>query len=281
MLVHVDMAQALPAYYIKTGFSGVKYDFLSFSSHKIYSSEYQCGCLVVKNQVLLNNSGEGGLSSTHGQFGGGFIPPHVGGGQVIFATPNNVEGSAFNGVIYKKDLLNKSAGTPNVPAVVALAKTLTFLQTRNLESLFETKRKIVELIYDELNKIAPKPEIPTGRILTDIITTKDSPMVTFRVFVDGIRIPPRRISKFFGEHGIETRAGCFCAYSYIANHLLYLDKNCISNYIDLATNAKNEDDLLDSPIGYVRVSPGLFNTLDDAYLFINVWREWLKSVKLA
>jgi selenocysteine lyase/cysteine desulfurase len=263
VLLHIDMAQALPSYYIKTGFENVNYHFLSFSSHKIYSSEYQCGCLVIKSNETVK----------------GISPPHTGGGQVYFSvpyTPN--EGNASNLTIYKSPAIEQNPGTWNVPAIVALAETIAWLRSRDLDKMFETKHNVIKIIHNELSRYSNE----TDKIRTEIITTPDSSMLTFRVFVDGIREPPRKISKFFGLHNIETRAGCFCAYNYVANYLLHLSTACINNYIELVSNGTNTEisaRLLDSPIGYIRLSPGLFCTERDAYMFVDTWRKWLETIK--
>ncbi len=218
-LVLVDAAQALARVKIDVkGFDDPEHlDFVAGAGHKAYAP-FGAGFLYGP-RALMDQAPA-------------YIP---GGGTAKQVTPRTVE------FLLAPD--RHHGGTPNVAGVVAMARSLMFLQSIGLDQIRAHEVKLTRRIVDGLFDIggitvygAPEPERRLG-------------VVSFNV--DGVSglLTAAVLSE---EGGVAVRSGRFCAH-------LYMDRLLA---IDAAKKSSQSSDAV-LPTGAVRASVGLYNDESD------------------
>lgn len=223
-LILIDAAQALARNRIDVkGFDDPEHlDFVAAAGHKAYAP-FGSGFLYGPRAVLDQ------------------APPYLpGGGTALAVTAREAE--------YLKSPDRHHGGTPNVAGVVAMARSLMFLQSIGIDEIRAHEVKLTRRILDGLAHIGgitvygpPNAEDRLG-------------VVSFNV--DGVSelLAAAVLSE---EGGIAVRSGRFCAH-------IYMDR-LLS--IDAASKAKHDGAL---PTGAVRASIGLYNDEHDVDRLLEV-----------
>ncbi|RKD29066.1 aminotransferase class V-fold PLP-dependent enzyme [Thermohalobacter berrensis] len=231
--IMVDGAQLVP--HRKVNMSGYKdddyIDFLVFSAHKMYAP-FGTGVLIGPKKFFQRGD-----------------PEYVGGGTIISVTQYNS---------YWADLPDKDeAGTPNIVGGIALAKVIKILNEIGMDNIKKHEKKLTEHIIKKLK------EIPSVNIYSSINENIEDMVGVISFNVNGI--PHNLLASVLAyEGGIGVRNGCFCAHPYI-HKLLNLSSREISRLQKdlIMGNTKNIP-------GLVRVSFGMYNTIEEVNKFIKV-----------
>jgi cysteine desulfurase/selenocysteine lyase len=169
-LVLVDAAQA--SAHIKIDVKKLDIDLMAFSAHKMFGPT-GVGVLYGKEKILNR------------------MPPFHGGGDMIDRV--TIEKTTFNDLPYKFE-----AGTPNISGVIGFGKAIEFINTLNLEEVFQYEHELLEYAQERLTKLPGLKEIGTAKNKTNI----------FSFVIDGIH--PQDIATFIDKYGIAIRTGHHC-----------------------------------------------------------------------
>ncbi|MDH6308827.1 cysteine desulfurase/selenocysteine lyase [Dysgonomonas sp. PFB1-18] len=123
--VLIDAAQSVQHMYLDV--QKLDCDFLVFSGHKVYGPN-GVGVLYGKEKWLNQ------------------MPPYQGGGEMIKTVSFN--GTTFNELPFKFE-----AGTPDYPAVIALATAIKYIKNIGLDSIKAYEDQLLQYCTDELMKI--------------------------------------------------------------------------------------------------------------------------------
>jgi len=237
----VDMAQLIAHRPVQMGHASDPghIDFMAFSAHKMYAP-FGCGVLVGPREFF--NEGR---------------PAMVGGGTVELVTMKEI--------VWSEAPEKEEAGSPNLFGALALAKAIQALQRLGMEKVAAHERDLTSKTLRLLR------EIPGITIYGD----NDPDLKQDRVGVIPI------LAEGYGhgllaailsyEWGIGVRHGCFCAHSYVS-HLFDLSQEDLDKYLDRV----RKGDRTDLP-GLVRISFGIYNTLEEIEYLAHAFREILKN----
>jgi selenocysteine lyase/cysteine desulfurase len=205
-------------------------DFVALSAHKLYAP-FGTGALVGRRDVFEQGD-----------------PEERGGGTVEIVT--------LNEVVWAEPPDREEAGSPNVVGAVALGMALRWLTEIGMETVAAHE---AELTAHALRRLA---EIPGMRIYGDPRPETASDRLGAIPFqLDGIS--HFLVAAVLGyEHGIGVRSGCFCAHPYVLRLLGLSEDEAHSVRDRMVAHDKRE-----MP-GMVRMSFGLYNTLDEVDRFI-------------
>ena len=142
------------------------------------------------------------------------------------------------------------AGSPNFIGAMAMVRALEELKKIGFENIYNHERKIKDYLIEEMKKI------DNVTIYGDTENTED------RLGVISFNIKNKDCYKvadiFAKESAVSLRAGKFCAHPYVARLLK------VSNSYE-----EYEKNLDDADFGMVRLSIGLYNTMEEAKIFID------------
>lgn len=169
-LVFVDAAQA--SAHINIDVQKLDIDFMAFSAHKMFGPS-GVGVLYGKEQILDS------------------MPPFHGGGDMIDRV--TIEKTTFNDLPYKFE-----AGTPNISGVIGFGEAIEFINSLNLEEVFQYEHELLTYAQEKLTKLPGLKEIGTAKNKTNI----------FSFIIDGIH--PQDIATFIDKYGIAIRTGHHC-----------------------------------------------------------------------
>ncbi len=205
-------------------------DYLAFSGHKIYAP-FGSGVLIGPKLTFSRGT-----------------PEFVGGGTVSMVTQNSVHWAGLPN--------REEAGSPNVVGTYALAKTLAYLASFNLNSLSQYEQSLTHYTLEKLR------EVP------DIVIYGSNPRVGVVSF--NLEAMPHNLvgSILCYEAGIGVRTGCFCAQPYVRRLLGEEENEQHLKYY--------ENNNLDIIPGMVRISLGAYNTKEEIDYLIG----WLKRISL-
>ncbi|SDZ35056.1 Selenocysteine lyase/Cysteine desulfurase [Proteiniborus ethanoligenes] len=240
--IFVDAAQLAPHRNINMkGYNGDDYiDFLAISAHKIYAP-FGTGVLVGPKAVFQNGE-----------------PEYTGGGTVISVSEHNV--------FYTAPPEKEESGTPNVVGAIALATAINVIKEIGMDKIIEHEIKLTEYFLDKLSLI---PQIEIYSNTNKALIPHMAGVISFNV---------KHISHSFlasllaHEGGIGVRNGCFCAHPYV-HRLLNLSPRDISRIQQDLIFGK----LKDIP-GLVRVSFGMYNTIEEINIFIDVLKYIVENI---
>ncbi|WP_425449649.1 aminotransferase class V-fold PLP-dependent enzyme [Dethiothermospora halolimnae] len=237
----VDGAQLIPHRKINMkGYNSKDYiDFLVLSGHKMYAP-FGSGALIGPKNIFLKGE-----------------PEYVGGGTISSVTQYNS---------YWADLPDKEeAGTPNVVGAVALAESCKILDEIGMDNIKKHEKKLTKHILKELkaiNNLKLYSQFNNKKV-------KDTVGVISFNIQD---IPHDLLAAILSyDYGIGVRNGCFCAHPYI-HRLLNLSSTEISK---LQKNLIFKN--LSSTPGLVRVSFGMYNTLDEIDYLLSSLKDIVKN----
>jgi cysteine desulfurase/selenocysteine lyase len=200
-------------------------DYVALSAHKMYAP-FGSGALVGKRSTFAQGD-----------------PDTQGGGQVEIVTLDQVEWSAPP----ERD----ESGSPNTVGAVAMAAAAAQLQSIGMAEVAIHEAGLTAYALEKLNRME--------RVI--IYGDKDPQQAGERLGVIPINVEGMShflVAAILGhEFGIGVRNGCFCAHPYLL-HLMGIDPNKAS-YV---RQAILENDRREVP-GMVRISFGLYNTLED------------------
>ena len=165
-----------------------------------------------------------------------------GGGCVDYVFDDNV--------IWSEPPSLHEAGSPNFIGAMAMVRALEELKKIGFENIYNHERKIKDYLIEEMKKI------DNVTIYGDTENTED------RLGVISFNIKNKDCYKvadiFAKESAVSLRAGKFCAHPYVARLLK------VSNSYE-----EYEKNLDDADFGMVRLSIGLYNTMEEAKIFID------------
>ncbi|MGL5312918.1 MAG: aminotransferase class V-fold PLP-dependent enzyme [Peptostreptococcaceae bacterium] len=205
-------------------------DFLVFSSHKAYSP-FGSGAIVGLSENLSN------------------VEPFLRGGGSVDAVFDNV-------VYWNTPPSLLEAGSPNFLGIMAMVAALKRLKKIGFDNIFNHEMEIKNYLISEMKNM------PNVILYGDVENTTDRlGVITFNLK----DMPYYNVSeRLADEAGIATRYAKFCAHPYV-NRLLGVDDTiAYFTYADI-----NQKDI-ENPFGMVRVSLGLYNTMEEAEKFIEV-----------
>ncbi len=240
-LVLVDGAQLIPHRPLMMGDPSdpERIDFLCFSGHKMYAP-FGSGVLIGPRAFFEDGP-----------------PALTGGGAVRLVM--------LDKLIWAPAPDREEPGTPNVLGVLALTRAMEILEQLGAEAIASHEESLTRRLLERLARI------DGVRIYGD----SDPAQAASRIGV--VSITTRKISHgllaaILGhEHAIGVRNGCFCAHPYITR-LLGLDDVKVS---ELASRIRAGGDP-ELP-GMVRISPGLYNTLEEIELFCDAIEQILSD----
>jgi selenocysteine lyase/cysteine desulfurase len=214
-------------------------DFISISAHKMYAP-FGTGALIGRKDIF-----------EHGD------PDMTGGGTVEIVTLDNV--------VWTGPPERDEAGSPNVIGAVALAAAIRQLATVGMDEVARHEANLTRYALEKLKTIQGL------RVYGDTDPTKAGDRLGV-IPIELMRVDHFLAAAILGyEFGIGVRSGCFCAHPYIL-HLLGLSK-------DEAAEVRRRmlsGDKSEMP-GLIRISFGLYNTLEDVDVLINALRCIVKG----
>ena len=147
------------------------------------------------------------------------------------------------------------SGSPNFIGSMAMVRALEELKNIGFEKIYNHERKIKDYLIEEMEKI------------DNVIMYGDTRNTQDRLGVIPFNIKNKDCyevaNEFAKESAVSLRAGKFCAHPYVSRLLN------LSNLYN-----KYEKNLNDADFGMIRISIGLYNTMDEAKIFI----EELKKI---
>lgn len=200
-------------------------DYVALSAHKLYAP-FGTGALIGRRDTF-----------EHGE------PEHRGGGTIEFVATDSVSWAPAP----ERD----EAGSPNVVGAIALAAALRALQDIGMAAIAQHEAELTAHALQRLSTIRglrvygdPRPEGAASRlgVIPFNLVTRSHFLVS---------------SVLSAEHGIGVRNGCFCAHPYLM-HLLGITPMAARAIRDQMALGDRR-----AMPGMVRVSFGLFNTVDD------------------
>jgi selenocysteine lyase/cysteine desulfurase len=205
-------------------------DFVALSAHKLYAP-FGTGALVGRRDMFEQGD-----------------PEERGGGTVEIVT--------LDEVVWAEPPDREEAGSPNVVGAVALGMAVRWLTEIGMETVAAHE---AELTAHALRRLA---EIPGMRIYGDPRPeTASDRLGAIPFHLEGIS--HFLVAAVLGyEHGIGVRSGCFCAHPYVLRLLGLSEDEALSVRDRMVAHDKRE-----MP-GMVRMSFGLYNTLDEVDRFI-------------
>ena len=171
-----------------------------------------------------------------------YKPDYVGGGQVKLVTDNKV--------IYKNSPDRFEAGTQNLMGVLALMASIKMIRQIGFDNI-EQHENI--LTYNLLNGLTSIPRI---ELYGECTTENRLGIVVFNLE----DVHHEEVGRILAQKGISVRTGCFCAQPYAKRLLKVSDEK--EKYHILHPDEIKE--------GMVRVSLGLYNSLDEVNKFLNI-----------
>jgi selenocysteine lyase/cysteine desulfurase len=206
-------------------------DFVALSAHKLYAP-FGTGALVGRRDLFEQGD-----------------PEERGGGTVEIVT--------LDQVVWAGPPDREEAGSPNVVGAVALGLALRYLADLGMETVAAHE---AELTAHALRRL---PEVPGVRVFGDARPETAAERLGVIPFqLDGMS--HFLVAAVLGyEHGIGVRSGCFCAHPYVLR-LLGLSRE----EADAVRDRMAAHDRSQMP-GMVRMSFGLYNTLDEVDRFID------------
>ena len=153
-------------------------------------------------------------------------------------------------VIWNQPPSLHESGSPNFIGSMAMVRALEELKNIGFENIYNHERKIKDYLIEEMKKI------DNVIMYGDIKNTKD------RLAVIPFNIKNKDCyevaCEFAKESAVSLRAGKFCAHPYVSRLLK------LSNFYK-----QYENNLSDADFGMIRISIGLYNTMDEAMIFID------------
>lgn len=199
-------------------------DFLAFSGHKMYAP-FGSGALIGPKAFFEEGP-----------------PARMGGGAVNLVTLDDVE---WTEVPEKEE-----AGTPNLLGICALAKAMDVLEGIGMAEVAEHERQLTEAAIARIEAVEGV-RVFGARMCPENDRVGVVPMLSEKYH-------HAELAAILGyEWGIGVRNGCFCAHPYM-EHLLGISNEEIRSWFDHV----RQGDQSGLP-GFVRVSLGLYNTLED------------------
>jgi cysteine desulfurase/selenocysteine lyase len=214
-------------------------DFISISAHKMYAP-FGTGALIGRKDVF-----------EHGD------PDMTGGGTVEIVTLDNV--------VWSEPPERDEAGSPNVVGAVALAAAIHQLEAVGMSEVTRHETNLTRYALEKLTTIQGL------RVFGDTDPSKAENRL------GAIPIQLESADHFLAaailgyEFGIGVRSGCFCAHPYIL-HLLGLSKGEASE----VRRRILAGDKSEMP-GLIRISFGLYNTLDEIDVLIDALNQISKG----
>lgn len=205
-------------------------DYVTISAHKMYAP-FGTGALIGRKDTFEQGA-----------------PDQKGGGTVEIVT--------LDDVVWADPPERDEAGSPNTVGAVALASAIKMLEAIGMEKV---ARHETELLKSALDHLCAIPDL-------HIFGGQSSTQNSDRLGVIPFQITGKShflVAAILGhEFGIGVRNGCFCAHPYIL-HLLGLS----SEDSQAVRDQMLEGDRREMP-GLVRVSFGLYNTLDEIEILV-------------
>ncbi|WFE43600.1 cysteine desulfurase [Verrucosispora sp. WMMD1129] len=175
--VVVDGAQAVP--HLPVDVREIGADFYCFSGHKVYGP-MGSGVLYGRRDLLVD------------------LPPYQVGGGTVKGVSHDAP------VSYVPVPARLEAGTPDIPAAVALATALTWLEGLGREAVRAHDAHLVRYAVQALG------EIDRVRVIGDPAT---DPAGIVSIAVDGLH--PYDVGGHLDQHGIAVRSGVHCASTFL------------------------------------------------------------------
>ena len=237
--IAVDASQLIPHRTVNMGAPDdpERIDFLAFSGHKMYAP-FGAGALIGPNDAFEDRD-----------------PDHVGGGTVHAVTMDEVLWAPLPD--------KEEAGTPNVPGCLALGCAMKVLESMGMDNVADHERTLTRRALEQLTRLdgitiygPTDPMLPEDR--AGVIT------------LNAHGIDHSKLAAILGhEWGIGVRNGCFCAQPYVRELLGISDDEMRRIVAKLSAG-----DHATVP-GMVRISFGVYNTVDEVDCFVEALRSIL------
>ena len=184
------------------------------------------------------------------------MPTFYGGGTV------EIVGDTW--VDYKNNIAVYEAGSPNYLGVVALGKAIEVLNDVGFDSIQAHEKELNRRLIDGLKRITP-----------DVILYGDSENIDDRVGVVTFNykdVNTYLLAKELSEgYGVATRRGQFCAHPYVWR-LMDIPDSDLKSFEGCASSK--------TP-GMIRLSFGIYNTVEEVDQFLEILPEAIERAKLA
>ncbi|WP_102401004.1 aminotransferase class V-fold PLP-dependent enzyme [Haloimpatiens massiliensis] len=179
------------------------------------------------------------------------ISEQVGGGTIKIVTPEEIA--------WADSPDNQEAGTPNLMGALALCASIDVLNSIGMDVIYKHEDTLKKYALSKLYTIED----------VKIYCKKDDYQNTVSIIPFNINgLYHGNVARALSEHwGIGVRSGCFCAHPYV-ERLLNVPKDEIEYMMRNPDNPKK---------GLVRISFGLYNTLQEIDIFVNAIKYIVKN----
>ncbi|NQU68362.1 MAG: aminotransferase class V-fold PLP-dependent enzyme, partial [Candidatus Marinimicrobia bacterium] len=216
-------------------------DALLFSGHKTYTPGSP-GVVIARKSILA-----------------GMEPEEVGGGMVDRVFPENY-------IVTKKFPDREEAGTPNIIGGILLGAAIEILDRIGMEVILEEDQMLTNMALKEM--IDMDDVVIYGE--TDTCTCPRAGTISFNIKNMNHGLVAAVLNDYYN---IAVRNECFCAHPYVEKMLLLTHVAQIKD-----AQQRNVVDWHAEPwMGMVRVSFGIYNSIDDVQFFTNSLREIIEK----
>ncbi len=216
-------------------------DALLFSGHKTYTPGSP-GVVIARKSILA-----------------GMEPEEVGGGMVDRVFPETY-------IVTKKFPDREEAGTPNIIGGILLGAAIEILDRIGMDVILEEDQMLTNLALKEM--IDMENVVIYGE--TDTCTCPRAGTISFNIKNMNHGLVAAVLNDYYN---IAVRNECFCAHPYVEKMLLLTHVSQIKD-----AQQRNVVDWHAEPwMGMVRVSFGIYNTIDDVQFFTNSLREIIEK----
>lgn len=235
----IDAAQMGP--HMPIDLAICKADALVLAGHKMYAPSSP-GVLIIK-KVLLDSS----------------KPIDLGGGMV---TDVSLSDYAISNIYPDREL----AGTPNIVGSIMLGVTANTLRRVGMHNVQAKEQSLTQYL---LNKLA---EIPQITVYGNLDPHNRVGVISFNIN----KLPHKLTAIILNDYfGIAVRNQCFCAHPYVRS-LIREELWSMADDIDLPE--EQVDAYIDRYKGMVRISLGLYNTVEDIDCVVSALIEIISHI---
>jgi len=239
-----QMAAHVPVYMSGFEDKNMEIDVLLFSGHKTYAP------------------GSPGVIISRKSFLEAVEPEEVGGGMVDKVYPDNY-------FVTKKFPDRVEAGTPNILGAITLGASIHILETIGMDNILKKDLDIIQYTMDKLNKI-------NDVYIYGDTNTKNCPRagtIAFNILGMDHGLVAAILNDYFN---IAVRNECFCAHPYVEQMLHVTHEKQLSQ---CDTKDNHLVWKMEPWMGMVRVSFGLYNSIEDVNILIHSLRTIVKQKK--
>jgi len=228
VFIYLDLAQS--AGHMPLDLDDYDVDFAGLSAHKMYGPK-GIGALLVnkRSEPILNNT--------------------ISGGGALKLISRHFE-------VYEDAPARFEPGTPNLEGAIEWSYAVDFLNSLGIDNIASHEKELTQYLLQEL------PKIPDVKVYGPAESKERSSIILFNIGYY-LRRNYDDVTEKLDQRGISVRSGCFCAH--IGVERMIGELTSLANdgrTMLMKAGIRSEDFKLP---GAVRLSTGIYNTLEDMY----------------